>query len=132
MDEPLSLHTSGERVANETVGHARQLRRTSTDAEKLLWRYLRNRQLANCKFRRQVPIDRYIADFVCLEAKLIIELDGGQHADRQVYDEQRSQALNRRGYRVIRFWNNEVMTETSAVLERVRSLLLQQSENDGF
>ena len=89
---------------------ARLLRRGQTDAERKLWFALRSRQFAGFKFRRQQPIGPYVADFVCFEAKLIIELDGGQHGlDRTVaYDENRSHFLERQGFRVIRFPNHEV------------------------
>ena len=90
-----------------------------TDAEALLWRYLRNRQINNYKFRRQHPIGRYIIDFVCLEKKLIIELDGGQHADQINYDENRSRWLEGEGYKVIRFWNNDIFDHTEVVLQEI-------------
>ena len=82
---------------------ARTLRKDQTDVEQLLWKYLRNRQLYKYKFRRQFPIEPYVADFACLELKLIIELDGGQHANRINYDDQRSLFLEQRGFKVIRF-----------------------------
>ncbi|WP_404600978.1 endonuclease domain-containing protein [Dyella lipolytica] len=88
-----------------------------TDAEHLLWRYLRNRQLLGWKFRRQHEIDRYIIDFVCTEAGLIVELDGGQHAERMASDADRTRRLEAMGYRVLRFWNNDVLTNSEAVLE---------------
>nr|VFJ96659.1 MAG: Very-short-patch-repair endonuclease [Candidatus Kentron sp. LFY] len=103
---------------------ARSLRQNATDAEKLLWRHLRNRQLSGFKFRRQMPVEPYIVDFACLEAKLIIELDGGQHAEQQTYDQNRSRVLGSRGYRVLRFWNNEMLRDMDAVLERIRMVLL--------
>ncbi|MHC1744397.1 MAG: endonuclease domain-containing protein [Syntrophobacteraceae bacterium] len=83
---------------------ARQLRKSQTDAEKLLWRLLRNRQLCDCKFRRQHPIGPYIVDLVCQERWLILELDGGQHAIRARQDSERSAYLESRGFRVLRFW----------------------------
>lgn len=96
-----------------------QLRTNSTDAEKRLWQALRNRQLQGHKFRRQHPIPPYIVDFVCLERRLIVELDGGQHAESQAYDASRTAALERLGYRVLRFWNNEILGNTQAVLEAI-------------
>ncbi|RUL69093.1 endonuclease domain-containing protein [Dyella choica] len=96
---------------------ARQLRRASTDAERHLWRHLRQRNLAACKFRRQFPIAGYIVDFVCLPAKLVVEIDGGQHLDALEYDEARTRALEARGFRVLRFWNDEVLLHTDDVLE---------------
>jgi very-short-patch-repair endonuclease len=99
--------------------HARQLRNQATDAEKHLWQYLRRRHLASHRFRRQFPIGGYIADFACLEAKLVIELDGGEHADRRAYDERRDRRLEAEGFRVLRFWDNQVFQETQAVLEEI-------------
>lgn len=98
------------------VDRARGLRRTMTDAEQVVWRHLRNRQLLGWKFRRQHEISCYIVDFVCTEAMLIIELDGGQHADQVVYDERRTQQLQAMGYRVVRFWNNDVLLDIESVL----------------
>ena len=95
---------------------ASQLRTNATDAEKCLWQALRNRQLAGYKFRRQFPISPYIVDFVCLEQRLVIELDGGQHADAADYDAARTAFLNEQGFRVLRFWNNDVLRDTGAVL----------------
>ncbi|MGZ5229847.1 MAG: endonuclease domain-containing protein, partial [Burkholderiales bacterium] len=98
-------------------GRARELRKRATDAENHLWRYLRRRQLAGYRFRRQVPVGGYIADFACVEAKLVIELDGGQHVDRHGYDEHRDLRIAAEGFRVLRFWDNQVFLETQAVLE---------------
>lgn len=99
--------------------HARRLRISATEAEKHLWRHLRCRQLANYKFRRQHVLGAYIVDFVCLEAKLVIELDGGQHQQQIVYDQCRTEHLVVMGFKVIRFWNNEVLLQTDAVLMRI-------------
>jgi very-short-patch-repair endonuclease len=96
---------------------ARQLRKNMTDAEQRLWSELRYRQLGGWKFRRQAPIGSYIADFVCFERKLIIELDGGQHAERAEYDERRSEWLASQGFRVLRFWNHQVFEETESIKE---------------
>ena len=101
------------------TGTARKLRRCSTDAERRLWHYLRNRQLAGFKFRRQVVIGNHVVDFACLEAKLIIEADGGQHAEQQAADAARTAELERKGFRVLRFWNHEILGETESVLERI-------------
>jgi very-short-patch-repair endonuclease len=90
-----------------------------TDAEKALWRVLRSRQVMGLKFRRQHPFGDYILDFVCLEKKLIIEVDGGQHGERAKEDETRTQNLLTAGFRVLRFWNNEVLQEIEAVKERI-------------
>ena len=93
----------------------RELRARSTDAEWKLWSILRNRQLGGFKFRRQVPIDRYFADFACLDARLIVELDGSQHADRGEYDTERTRMLESLGWRVIRFDNMEALTNPTGV-----------------
>ena len=99
------------------------LRRNQTDAETLLWRHLRNRQLGGFKFRRQHSFPPYIVDFVCIEKLLIVELDGGQHALAVEADERRTKCLEQKGFRVIRFWNNEILGNTEAVLERILELL---------
>ncbi len=98
---------------------ARNLRQRSTDAEHLLWRHLRDRQLAGLKFRRQHPLGNFVVDFVCLEHRLIVEVDGGQHATQQQADANREAFLMRLGYRVLRFWNNEVLGNTEGVLETI-------------
>jgi very-short-patch-repair endonuclease len=107
------------RMKRMHVDRARGLRRDMTDAEHLLWRHLRNRHLMGSKFRRQHEVDRYIVDFVCPEAGLIVELDGGQHAETVASDAHRTRRLESLGYRVLRFWNNDVLTNTEAVLEVV-------------
>jgi len=93
----------------------RELRSNMTDAERRLWSFLRNRQLGGFKFRRQHPVGAFVADFVCVERSLIIELDGGQHAD-SLYDVRRTAFLNGLGWQVMRFWNNDVLSQTEAVL----------------
>ncbi|MES1945022.1 DNA methyltransferase [Salinisphaera sp. PC39] len=104
---------------------ARRLRREQTDAENRLWCHRRARRLEGYKFRRQHPLGRYIVDFVCLEAELIVELDGGQHAEQtRAYDAARTAALESHGFRVIRFWNDEVLRETEAVLACIREHLV--------
>ncbi|MCL2525410.1 MAG: endonuclease domain-containing protein [Betaproteobacteria bacterium] len=102
---------------DETRLKARQLRNAATDAERHLWRFLRARQLGGVRFRRQVPIAGYIADFVCPELKLVIELDGGQHLEQSAYDDRRTRALEQLGYRVVRYWNDDVLVRTVDVLE---------------
>jgi very-short-patch-repair endonuclease len=97
---------------------ARQLRRQATDAETRLWKHLRNRQLG-AKFRRQVPVGGYILDFYCLEAKLGLELDGGQHLLQAAYDRKRTEELAGLGIRVLRFWDNAVLTELEAVVREI-------------
>jgi very-short-patch-repair endonuclease len=101
---------------------ARNLRKNGTDAERHLWYYLRANRFGY-KFKRQVPLKRFILDFVCLEKRLIVELDGGQHQDNQAYDEQRTIELNQMGFQVLRFWNNDVLMNTEGVLEVIRQAL---------
>jgi very-short-patch-repair endonuclease len=101
---------------------ARKLRQNQTDAESLLWFELRNRLLNGYKLNRQMAIGNYIADFVCRSKKLIIELDGGQHSESAA-DTRRTDWLNKQGYSVIRFWNNEVYCERQAVLETLLAVL---------
>ncbi len=101
---------------NTNRSFTRTLRRNQTEAEARLWRYLRNRRLAGVKFRRQFPIAAYVADFVCLEHLLIIEIDGGQHAEHVQRDLKRTRYLESRGYRILRFWNNDVLQNMEGVL----------------
>ena len=106
-----------------STARARKLRRQSTDAERRLWTILRNRQFAGCKFRRQVPIGNYIVDFVCFEKKIVVELDGGQHQAKIEYDNDRTRWLQFAGFRVIRFWNNQVLSETDGVVQAILATL---------
>lgn len=106
-------------------GYAKELRNNSTDAERLLWRYLRNRQLEGVKFRRQQQIESYIVDFIAFEKRIIVELDGGQHAESTRYDEQRDACLNSNGFVVVRFWNNDVIENIEGVLEVIRQRCLK-------
>ncbi len=99
-----------------TQQRATQLRKQLTDAERHLWQHLRHKQILNVKFRRQMPIGPYIADFVCVTAKVVIELDGGQHQDQHNYDMARSAYLQQQGFRLLRFWNNEVFQNIDGVL----------------
>ncbi len=100
---------------------AQNLRKNQTDSEQILWSKLRSRGLSGFKFRRQHPIDNYILDFYCNEAQLAIEIDGGQHAEKEniKMDYQRTAYLNQKGIRVIRFWNNDVLENTNEVLEEI-------------
>ena len=100
-----------------------------TDAERALWRRLSRRQIDGARFRRQHPIDRYIVDFVCLSAKLVVELDGGQHAEQAEADAdaERTRWRAGRGYRVVRFWNHDVLSQPDAVVEEIRRVLNEQS-----
>jgi very-short-patch-repair endonuclease len=101
-----------------------------TDAERLLWRHLRQRQMAGLKFRRQHPLGRFIVDFVCIEAALVIEVDGGQHGEREAEDAARTAWLNSQGYRVLRFWNNEILDNIDAVRQAVWNLLEEDQGRD--
>ncbi len=103
----------------EKIHTARRLRRSQTDAERMLWFRLRDRRLRGMKFRRQVPIDRYVVDFRCEASRLIIEVDGGQHDVRKSEDAERTAALEARGYLVLRFWNHEVIQNVDGVLETI-------------
>jgi very-short-patch-repair endonuclease len=98
-----------------TPDNAQALRRSMTDAERKLWSSLRARRLVGAKFRRQVPIGAYVADFLCHEARLVIEVDGGQHAE-SARDQRRDRWFNDNGFRVLRFWNNEVLGNLEGVL----------------
>jgi very-short-patch-repair endonuclease len=103
---------------------ARELRRNLTDAEKALWRHLRLRQLGGFKFRRQQVIGKYIVDFICLEKRLILEVDGGQHLEQMTYDSKREDWLKSQGFRILRFWDNAVLEETQAVMEAINEALV--------
>jgi very-short-patch-repair endonuclease len=106
---------------------ARQLRRNQTDVERKLWARLRSRQLRSFKFRRQHPIGPFITDFCCFKRRLVVELDGGQHANRTADDQKRTAFLVARGYRVLRFWDNEVMENIDGVLQRIVEVLAEPS-----
>ena len=102
---------------------ARHLRRDSTLAERSLWRHVRHRALDGHKFRRQAPVGPYFVDFVCLEQRLIVELDGGQHDERSDDDRRRTEWLESEGYRVLRFWNADVLRNMEGVLDSLRAEL---------
>jgi len=103
----------------------RELRRQGTHSERVLWQKLRNKQLTGVKFRRQQPIGKYIVDFVSFDKKVIIEIDGGQHNEDRIVgqDEIRTAWLNSQGFRVIRFWNNEVLDNLEGVLFQIQAVL---------
>jgi len=107
----------------DPIPHARRLRRAQTLAEEKLWAIVRGRRLEGFKFRRQVPIDRYFADFVCRDAKLIVELDGASHEDRELHDMVRTDVLENCGYRVLRFGNELVLSDPGAVAEAIGAAL---------
>jgi very-short-patch-repair endonuclease len=110
----------------DQIRFVRNLRRRQTEAEKLLWARLKSRQVAGVKFRRQQSIGPYIVDFASFERKLIVEIDGGQHNVKEAMekDEERTAWLKESGYRVLRFWNNDVMMNTEGVLERISEALV--------
>jgi very-short-patch-repair endonuclease len=101
---------------------ARAIRKRPTEAESKLWAGLRELSLAGYKFRRQEPIGNYVCDFVCFAKKLVVEVDGGQHAEN-VADQRRTEWLESQGFRVLRFWNHEVLKDTQAALEVIFSAL---------
>ncbi|MBN9220736.1 MAG: endonuclease domain-containing protein [Mesorhizobium sp.] len=105
-------------VLPEKRRFARTLRRDLTEAEDKLWRELRGRKLDRIKFRRQVPIGRFVADFLCAEAMLIVEIDGSQHAD-SAHDHERDAELKLRGFRILRFWNDDVLRELDSVCDTI-------------
>ena len=106
-------------VCERRSQYARRLRRDQTDAERMIWSRLRDRRLSGARFRRQHPIGPFIADFCCTDAKLVIELDGGQHALKKRSDAERTAFLEGQGYRVIRFWDNDVLSNLEGVLHRI-------------
>jgi very-short-patch-repair endonuclease len=101
------------------LDRARRMRREMTEAELKLWGILRNRSLVGVKFRRQVPIGNYIADFCCLDHRLVVEVDGGQHAEQEVADASRSRFLSQEGFRVLRFWNDQVLSGSEFVAAEI-------------
>lgn len=98
---------------------ARRLRKSETDAERKIWQQLRSRNLNNAKFRRQHPVGPYVVDFICINEKLVIELDGSQHQRQQDYDAERTTYLERAGYRVVRFWDDDVLLKTESVMQAI-------------
>lgn len=104
-----------------TLKNSRRLRREMTDAKRKLWKALRGGQLEGFKFRRQHPIPPYIADFCCIEQKLIVELDGSQHSERS--DAVRTRALESQGWKVVRFWDNDALLATEAVVEAIWNII---------
>lgn len=107
-------------VRRQVSPHAARLRKEATDVERNLWSALRNRQIGGYKFRRQASIGPFIADFLCIEAMLIVELDGSQHSEAG--DANRTRFLEERGYRVLRFWNNDVIDNLDGVLETIKAI----------
>jgi very-short-patch-repair endonuclease len=108
-----------ESLTKRNTGRARELRGASTDAERKLWRHLRNRQIEGLKFRRQVPLLGFYADFYCESANLVVELDGGKHAVSIGQDQNRTDVLQAAGIQVLRFWNNDVLENIEGVLAEI-------------
>ena len=103
----------------DALQKARALRGQQTDAEKRLWSRLRRKQVAGARFRRQMPVGPYIVDFACPSARLIVEVDGGQHGSDSKPDTRRDAWFHARGWRVLRFWNNQVLAETDSVVDEI-------------
>jgi very-short-patch-repair endonuclease len=110
-------------MADRLTPLAKNLRKRATDTERLVWKHLRAKHFGGLKFRRQQPVGKYIVDFVCFEEKIIIELDGGQHSmlSEKHKDTERDKWFEAQGYRVLRFWDNEVLMNTRGVLEVIRT-----------
>ncbi len=125
--------SKGRKTPTTLLNNARKLRQSATDAEKLMWQLLRGRQINNAKFRRQHPIGQYVLDFYCHDLKLAIELDGSQHneTEQKRYDDKRTDCLEQQGIRILRFWNNQVLQETEAVLEAVYQATVDLSLTPG-
>ena len=113
------LDGGAERQTMDNTARARNLRKNLTDAERAMWNILRYRKVAGFRFRRQAPIGPYIVDFVCFENGLVIEVDGGQHAKLASNDALRTKWLESEGFRVIRFWNNQVLEDLDAVRDAI-------------
>lgn len=121
-----------QRINKLTTTRARSLRSHMTQAEQKLWYALRNKQLQRHRFRRQHAIGSYIADFACIEARCIIELDGGQHQAQATYDQRRTEFLEAQGWKVLRFWNNDVLVNIEGVLSIINTFLLSQETPSSF
>ena len=124
---------TAKRINPVTTARARSRPSGMTDVERLLWQALRGRQCNGQRFRRQHPIGPYIADFACIEQRMVIELDGGQHQDQRVQDERRSAFLRAQGWQVLRFWNNHVLNNLDGVLSMTyRDVLMPSSRGSAF
>ncbi|GAA0563294.1 endonuclease domain-containing protein [Rhizomicrobium electricum] len=116
----VSQNTKNRRAAGQRlISNARQMRHEPTDAERKFWFAVRGRKFDGYKFKRQYPVGPYIADFVCLDQRLIVELDGGQHAQQAEYDIKRTDFLQSRGFRILRVWNDDFLRTPDAILEGV-------------
>jgi len=107
-------------MLSKITKHAKSLRKRPTDVEAILWNKLRARQVEGVKFRRQQPIENFIVDFVSFEKRIVVELDGGQHAENRDKDIQRDRFFSENGFEVLRFWNNDVIENLDGVLEVIR------------
>jgi very-short-patch-repair endonuclease len=112
------------KLSENLTQKAKNLRKTSTFAERLLWRHLRAKQVEGYKFRKQEPIGNYVVDFVCYEKRIIIEVDGSQHQIKTDKDRIRDEWLKKQGFRVLRFWNNEVLRNTEGVYQVIKESCL--------
>jgi very-short-patch-repair endonuclease len=112
-------------MTERLTSFAKTLRKNTTQVESVLWDRLRGRQLEGIKFRRQQPVGRFIVDFVSLERRVLVELDGGQHVENTSKDRERDTELTARGFTVLRFWNNEVSENLEGVLEVIRDACLK-------
>jgi very-short-patch-repair endonuclease len=119
--EPTMRFQTNEAILTEQ--RARTLRNEATDAERALWKQLRSKQVLGARFRRQHPINDYIADFVSFDAMLLIELDGGQHSEQEAYDAKRTRHIESLGFTVLRIWNNEVFTNLGGVMDTIFALV---------
>ena len=119
------------RVAKFKRSQARHLRHALTDAEQQLWQLLRSRQLADMKFRRQVPLGPWVVDFVSFEHMLVVEADGSQHAD-SARDQIRDADLRKRGFRILRFWNNDILGNADGVLQQILETIEQSPSPRGL
>ena len=119
-----------KRTIPKIFGRAKRLHREMTQAEVKLWSHLRAHRMGDVHFRNQHAIGNYIVDFCAPRRKLIIELDGSQHLDQQEYDQERTDFLQSKGFRVLRFWNNDVLNNTDAVLTAIWNVLKPENENN--
>ena len=126
----MSSHIASLR-STKSAANARALRKAMTDAEHRIWYYLRAHRFLGLHVRRQVPLGPYVVDFLCESQRLVIEIDGGQHGDRQEADATRTEWLAARGYRVLRFWNNEVMENTGGVMEAIAAAVTPRPSPKG-
>jgi len=117
---------------SNVIHFARKLRINQTEAERRLWSRLRRRQLAGFKFRRQYPFGIYVCDFTCLDARVVVELDGSQHLDQVPHDQHRDSALRASGFRTLRFWNSDVLFRTDSVVEAIYEALHQKDMDGRF